>query len=124
MVEPNVMAMTAEIEALNGRLTAARHLMHYLLMEFNDPEQAPIESLCKIGMELERYFQKWPLAWASPQDESGPGFLTVGTGDGPKPEVIINLDHDRTGHVTFSPDEARGLAALLMKKATEAEARP
>lgn len=38
-------------------------------------------------------------------------------------EVVINLDHDRNGvgHITFSPNQARNLAKLLMKKASDAE---
>lgn len=37
-------------------------------------------------------------------------------------EVVINLDKDRngTGHIVFSPRQARHLANLLMKHATEA----
>ncbi len=48
------------------------------------------------------------------------GFLHVGF-DPTINEVIINLDKDRTGHLTFSPKQARQLAALLTKKAAEVE---
>ena len=37
-------------------------------------------------------------------------------------EVVINLDRDRTGHIVFSPNQARTLGALLLKKAGEASA--
>jgi hypothetical protein len=47
------------------------------------------------------------------------GYLEVGVGkDG---NVVVNLDRDRIGHIVFSPDQARGLAATLMRKAIEAE---
>lgn len=36
-------------------------------------------------------------------------------------DVVINLDRDRTGHIVFSPDEARGLARLLTQKAREVD---
>jgi len=48
------------------------------------------------------------------------GFLSVGI-DPNLREVVINLDHDRTGHITFSPEQARQLAATLVKKASEAD---
>lgn len=52
-------------------------------------------------------------------NESIGGYLMIGTdGHG---EVVINLDHDRTGHIIFSPAQARELAAKLLSKATEAE---
>lgn len=44
------------------------------------------------------------------------GFLEIGTKDG---EVVINLDKDRTGHIKFSPSQARNLAAILLTKANE-----
>lgn len=47
------------------------------------------------------------------------GYLEVGINE--TGEVVINLDHDRTGHINFSPRQARTLAALLNKKACEAE---
>ena len=50
------------------------------------------------------------------------GYLEVGTNG--RGEVVINLDHDRTGHVVFSPEQARALAHLLLKKAIEAEQPP
>lgn len=53
-----------------------------------------------------------------PRDRVG-GYLMVGVND--DGEVVINLDHDRTGHINFSPRQARQLAALLNKKASEAE---
>lgn len=53
----------------------------------------------------------------------GAGFLEVGTtGDG---GVILQLPSDipiaTTGYIGFSPDEAKQLAALLIKKASEAQ---
>ena len=53
------------------------------------------------------------------QYESGPGFLMVGHNE--NGEVVINLDHDRTGHVVFTPQEARYLGHLLLHKADRAE---
>ncbi len=47
------------------------------------------------------------------------GFLEVGTDD--RGEVILNLDRDRTGHITFSPIQARALANSLFKQARIAE---
>jgi hypothetical protein len=50
---------------------------------------------------------------------SNGGFLQVGINhDG---EVVVNLDHDRTGHIVFSPAQARAFARLLQAKAQEAE---
>lgn len=48
------------------------------------------------------------------------GYLEVGRND--KFEVVLNLDHDRdgTGHIIFSPNQARNLARLLVKQANEA----
>ena len=48
------------------------------------------------------------------------GFLEVGTDANGM--VIVNLDMDRTGHIVFSPEQARGFAASLIGKATDAEA--
>ena len=49
------------------------------------------------------------------------GFLEVGTnGLG---EVVVNLDHDRTGHIVFSPGQARQFANILVKQAALAEGR-
>lgn len=47
------------------------------------------------------------------------GYLMVGTLNG---EVVVNLDRDRTGHLTYSPRQAREFAKLLEKKAAEVEA--
>jgi len=51
--------------------------------------------------------------------EESAGHLEVGTNE--EHEVVVNLDHDRTGHIVFSPSQARQLAAVLTKKAAEAE---
>lgn len=48
------------------------------------------------------------------------GYLMVGTNE--RGEVVVNLDRDRTGHIVFSPGQARTFAALLLKKAAEAMA--
>lgn len=54
-------------------------------------------------------------------DDVDAGTLEVGTTD--RFEVVINLGHDATGHIVFSPRQARHLANLLMKHAvTAAEA--
>jgi hypothetical protein len=47
------------------------------------------------------------------------GFLQVGVND--HGEVIINLDKDRTGHITFSYSQARNLAHVLLSKAEESK---
>jgi hypothetical protein len=52
------------------------------------------------------------------------GYLEVGTnGEG---EVVINHpdlkpDKNGVGHIVFSPNQARSLARLLLKKADDAE---
>lgn len=46
------------------------------------------------------------------------GYLEVGVNV--HNEVVINLPTDMTGHVCFSPNQARALATLLMKHADEA----
>lgn len=52
--------------------------------------------------------------------ERAGGYLMVGI-DPVTGEVVVNLDRERTGHLTFSPQQARDLADLLRKKADEAE---
>ena len=51
--------------------------------------------------------------------DTASGFLEVGTT--PRHEVVINLPHDMTGHIVFSPHQARELARTLASKADEAE---
>jgi hypothetical protein len=51
-------------------------------------------------------------------NKNAAGYLMVGI-DPYRGEVVINLDHDRTGHITFSPSQARQLASLLNRKADE-----
>ena len=54
----------------------------------------------------------------APDDKVG-GYLTVGLStDGS--QVVLNLDHDRTGHIVFSSNQARQLANLLHSKSNEA----
>lgn len=43
------------------------------------------------------------------------GFLEVGHND--KGEVVVNLPHDMTGHIVFSPGQAISLSQLLLKRA-------
>lgn len=45
--------------------------------------------------------------------------LQIGTND--THEVVVNLPRDMTGHIIFSPDQARSLADTLLKKAAEAD---
>jgi hypothetical protein len=52
------------------------------------------------------------------------GYLEVGTNG--KGEIVINhpqmeVDENGVGHLVFSPNQARYLARLLLKKADEAE---
>lgn len=47
------------------------------------------------------------------------GHLEVGSDGGG--QVVVNLDYDRTGHIIFSPRQARALAVTLMRKAAQAE---
>ena len=47
--------------------------------------------------------------------DNGPGVLMVGTNE--RDEVVINLPRDMTGHMVFSPAQARGLAETLLRKA-------
>ena len=47
------------------------------------------------------------------------GHLRVGINHSGK--VVVNLDHEQTGHIVFSPDQARHLASLLNEKADDAE---
>lgn len=51
--------------------------------------------------------------------DNGPGTLEVGTND--KHEVVINLPQDMTGHIVFSPMQARILADSLIRKSIDAE---
>jgi hypothetical protein len=60
---------------------------------------------------------KWPVTPASADKVEG--FLEVGYTEAK--EVVINLPADKTGHLVFSVNQARGLAATLFRKAAEAE---
>jgi hypothetical protein len=51
--------------------------------------------------------------------DNGPGALEVGTNDAH--EVVINLPQDMTGHIVFSPMQARILADSLIRKSMDAE---
>ncbi len=53
------------------------------------------------------------------------GCLMVGI-DPENREVVVNLDRDRNGvgHITFSPDQARNLARLLIEKAADIDLQP
>jgi hypothetical protein len=53
----------------------------------------------------------------------GGGFLLVGA-DPDRGAVIVNLDRDRTGHLTFSPDQARAFATNLIDKASKIDLSP
>ena len=53
----------------------------------------------------------------APANNAG-GFLEVGTNG--KGEIVVNLDQDRTGHIIFSPEQAKHLANLLFEKAQDA----
>lgn len=50
---------------------------------------------------------------------NGSGALEVGTND--THEVVVNLPRDMTGHIVFSPDQARRLADTLTRKAHDAD---
>lgn len=53
---------------------------------------------------------------------NGPGELHVGAND--KGEVVINLPCDMTGHIVFSPSQARHLAVVLIRQAAAAANEP
>jgi hypothetical protein len=77
-----------------------------------------VRALTNVAAALGCHLQVIPIP---PADASGgPGHLLVGT-DGAG-QVVINLDHDRTGHIVFSPAQARSLAELMARKADEADA--
>lgn len=50
---------------------------------------------------------------------NSPGTLEVGTNE--SHEVVVNLPQDMTGHIVFSPMQARILADTLIRKSIEAE---
>jgi hypothetical protein len=50
---------------------------------------------------------------------NGSGFLEVGADY--QGQVVINLPRDMTGHICFTPDQARHLSELLTRKADEAD---
>jgi hypothetical protein len=51
--------------------------------------------------------------------ENGSGYLEVGTNEAH--EVVVNLPRDMTGHVVFSPEQARDLAKTLTGRAADAD---
>lgn len=54
--------------------------------------------------------------------DNGPGRLEVGAND--KGEVVINLPRDMTGHICFTPHQARHLAVVLIRQAAAAANEP
>ena len=52
--------------------------------------------------------------------DNGSGALQIGVNSAH--EVVLNLPHDMTGHIVFSPMQARALADVLVRQASEAEA--
>lgn len=55
---------------------------------------------------------------AIPESTVNPNGLQVGING--KGEVVLNLGYDQTGHIVFSPTQARMLSDLLSRKAQEA----
>lgn len=53
---------------------------------------------------------------------NGPGELQIGAND--KREVVINLPTDMTGHICFTPHQARHLAVVLIRQAAAAAGEP
>lgn len=51
--------------------------------------------------------------------DNGSGFLEVGTNEAH--DVVINLPRDMTGHINFTPAQARQLAETLTRKASDAD---
>jgi hypothetical protein len=68
-----------------------------------------------------RVFERMQPREELPTDAPPAGCLMVGINPD-RMEVVINLDRDRTGHITFSPDQARYLARLLITKADDIDA--
>lgn len=70
------------------------------------------------------FLKSTPSAWIPEKGKPPSGFLEVGTsGSG---NVVVNHpdltpDENGVGHIIFSPDEARNLAALLEAKALQAD---
>ena len=52
----------------------------------------------------------------------GAGFMLIGV-DPHRGEVVMNLDRDRTGHIAFTPDQARAVAQKMITKAFEVDGR-
>jgi len=48
------------------------------------------------------------------------GFMLIGFSDRSR-EVVVNLGEDRTGHIHFTPEQARAHAALMISKAEACE---
>lgn len=74
--------------------------------------------LAQVGRELADLLNE--LDPPDPSADRVGGALIVGI-DPHRREVVINLDYERTGHLTFSPNQARGLAGILKRKADEIE---
>lgn len=75
------------------------------------------ESLLKQLNKLERRELAAPRD--PPAQDNGPGELMIGFNL--RGEVVMNLPRDMTGHIVFTPREARRLAVILINKAAEAE---
>jgi hypothetical protein len=93
-------------------------------MALREAEESPADSYMKI-MARVRDFMKAHLRIVhapSPKDKVE-GFLEVGVEGN---EIVINHpdlkpDENGVGHIVFSPNQARGLATLLLKHADAAE---
>lgn len=63
-----------------------------------------------------------PTKTMYPPPRNPAGELHVGAND--RGEVVINLPHDMTGHICFTPHQARHLAVVLLRQAAAASGEP
>lgn len=71
--------------------------------------------------EMRRFLAEQP-PFVPTQPNNGPGELHIGANE--RGEVVINLPRDMTGHICFTPHQARHLAVCLIRQAAAAAGEP
>lgn len=84
---------------------------------------AAVKSTSDSHESIVRIIEWWESGSHEINYSSGGGFLLIGY-DPDRHEVVMNLDKDRTGHLNFSPSQARHLAFNLLDKARALDGKP
>lgn len=76
----------------------------------------------RINESICRYIEFWERGEVQKDYDTNhkAGLLLIGFSDRLR-EVVVDLGEDRTGHMCFTPEQARAYAALMITKASECE---